>query len=466
VCKDILFKGVGKMKNLLTLTVAVLTAIAILSGCNGQDGVPGPPGQDGTDGKAGVNAFESCMKCHTDSNFNQKTLEYNYSKHYVGTTSARNSRFCVRCHTNEGFQEVVMDNLPWGRAEIPNSTRIQCQTCHKMSGFDFPGDTAGSILRTTTPVVLNYLNQYTLAGWTTTKTMDFSQGISKANNLCITCHQTRGATSFEYTDTAAGKLVTKPFTQMAYFPLGTAILPGDTATVAKGNLKKPTDSVAYLASRSFSVHDGNQGNLFYGINGYDFGKPITTEKRHHAKDDCTVCHMNAWDSTTHTGGHSLIQNNADQSCLACHNLKDTLALTQGNITKKLGELGDELVKRKVAKKTTNATTGVVSYTFLATHDFYGKQYSTNPADSAVTYAGLTNANKTDTATSVVKYINMVTYSKDADLKNRIGRRWTYGELGAAYNYGYINSEFSRGAHNDEYARKLLQASIDWLKANP
>ncbi len=452
------------MKNLMALTLAAVTAMAVLIGCNGQDGVQGPPGKDGTDGLKGTDAISSCMKCHTDSNFNQKTVEYNFSKHYLGTTSARNTRFCVRCHTNEGFQEIAWDDQPWGRAEIPNSTRIQCQTCHKMSGFDFPGDTVNAILRKTDPVIMNYFNQYTLTGWTTTKSMDFAQGDSKINNLCITCHQIRGATSFEYTDTAAGKLVTKPFAQMAYFPLGTAILPGDTATVAKGNLKKPTDSVAFMVGRSFSVHDGNQSNLFYGINGYDFGKPITTAARHHAKDECTTCHMNEWDAKTQEGGHSLKENNLDKACLACHNLTDTLKLTQTNISAKLTELGDLLVARKLAKK--GLVNGTPGYAMMNTHDFYGKLYSNNPADSAVTYAGLTSANKTDTATSVVKYINMVTYTKDADLKLRLGRRWTYGELGAAYNFGFINSELSKGAHNDEYARKLLQASIDWLKANP
>jgi hypothetical protein len=147
-------------------------------------------------------------------------------------------------------------------------------------------------------------------------------------------------------------------------------------------------------------------------------------------------------------------------------LEDTLKQTQAVVAAKLTELGDLLAKRKIAKKATNATTGVVSYTILNTHDFYGKLYSNNPADSAVTYANLTSANKTDTALGTIKYINMITYAKDADLKNRIGRKWTYGELGAAYNYGYINAELTKGAHNDEYARKLLQASIDWLTANP
>ena len=459
------------MKNLWALTMAVITAVAILSGCNQQEQVQGPPGKDGTDGADGKNgaaAMTSCLKCHTDSNFNVKTTQYNFSKHSTGNTRARGeaNRFCARCHTNEGFQEITWNDMPWAAAEIPQGTKVQCATCHKMTSFDFPGDTVNSILRTTDPVISLYLNQVTLKGWDTKQTVDNAQGGSKVNNLCSTCHQIRYATSYEYTDTAAGKLVTKPFTQMAYFPMGTAILPGDTATVAKGNLKKPTDSVAYLAGRSFSVHDGNQSNLFYGRYGYDFGTPITTAKRHHAKDDCTTCHMNAWDSTTHTGGHSLNMNVEDVSCQACHHLKDTLELTQKNTDAKRVELGEALVKRKIAKKTTNATSGAVSYSILATHDFYGKLYSNKPADSAVTYAGLTTANKTDTALAIIKYINMVTYAKDADLKNRIGRKWTYGELGAAYNYGYIASELSKGAHNDEYARKLLQASIDWLAANP
>lgn len=457
------------MKRLIVLFLGAIVAIGLLAGCNAQDGMAGPPGKDGTDGKNGSNAMTSCFKCHTDSIFEEKTEQYNLSKHFAGNTVARGmNRYCVRCHTNEGYKEISQDDQPWGRTEIPMATRIQCETCHKMSGFDFPGDTVGSILRTTTPVILNYLNLYDLTGWKSKKTQDFAQGKSKINNLCIDCHQIRGATSFEYTDTAAGKLVTKAFTQMAYFPMGTTILPGDTATVAKGNLKKPEDSVAYMLGRSFAVHDGNQSNLFYGQYAYDFGTPITTATRHHAKDNCTDCHMNEWNEETKTGGHSLIPNEEAPSCVACHDkvsLKDTLALTRAVIKAKLTELGDLMVKRKMAKKGTNSR-GEITYSFLNTHDFYGTLYSTNPADSAVKYASLTGGNKTDSATAIIKYINNVTYAKDADLKNRIGRKWTYAELGAAYNYGYINSEVTFGSHNDEYARKLLQASIDWLTAHP
>ena len=456
------------MKKQLVLMVVMAYAIVSLIGCNAKDGLAGPPGTNGHDG---MDANTSCLTCHTDSNWNLKTTQYNYSKHSLGTTAARGqgTKYCARCHTNDGFVEIVQNGQPWPAHEIPDALKIQCQTCHKMTSFDFTGDTVSKILRQPNPVVLNYLNLFDLNGWKSKNTYDFAQVkdsvSSKVNNLCVTCHQIRGATSFEYTDTVGG-IKTTAYTQMAYFPLGTAITPGDTATTAKGNLKKPTDSVAYLLGRSFDVHDGNQSNLRYGINGYDFGTPITTAPRHHAKDNCTDCHMNAWDATTHTGGHSLVVNEDDPACAACHTMKlaDTLALTQANIKTLLNQLGDLMVTRKMAKKTTS-TSGVVSYTILPSHDFLGKLYSNIPADSTVLYTNIAAYNRTDSTTGVLKYANNITRTKDTDLKNRIGRKWTYGELGAAYNYGYINKELTFGSHNDEYARKLLQASITWLQTH-
>ena len=459
------------MKKLLGLMVIATFAIGSLIGCNGKDGLAGPPGTNGHDG---VDANSSCLTCHTDSNWTMKTIQYNYSKHSFGTTAARGqgNKYCARCHTNHGFVEIVQNGAPWPAPEIPDAMKIQCQTCHKMTSFDFSGDTVSRILRQPNPVVLNYLNLFDLTGWKSQNTYDFARVeeggvISKVNNLCATCHQIRGATSFEYTDTVGG-IKTTAYTQMAYFPMGTAITPGDTATVAKGNLKQPTDSVAYLLGRSFSVHDGNQSNMLYGINGYDFGTSINSGERHHGNDNCTDCHMNAWDSTTHTGRHSLIVNEDDPACAACHTMKlaDTIALTRANITTLLNQLGDLMVTRKMAKKVTNATTGAVSYTILPSHDFLGKLYSNNPADSAVLYTNTVAYNRTDSTTGVLKYANNVTRTKDTDLKNRIGRKWLYGELGAAYNYGFVggfSGEIS--LHNDQYAQKLLQASINWLQTH-
>ncbi len=182
----------------------------------------------------------------------QKLAEYHLSKHYLGTTSARNTKYCARCHTNEGFQEITGDGKFVAAAEIPDATRITCQTCHKHSGFDFADDTVTFVLRTTTPVALNYDNNAT--------TTDFG----KINNLCVTCHQIRGATAVNYKDTTGA---VKTFKQLPFFPLD--------------NTLDPLSTVKYQVGQSFSVHDGNQSNLFAGINGYEYpGKTYTRTWKH------------------------------------------------------------------------------------------------------------------------------------------------------------------------------------------
>jgi len=61
--------------------------------------------------------------------------------------------------TNEGFQEITSNGKFVATAEITDGTRITCQTCHKHRAFDFTGDTVSMVLRTTTPIALNYNNK-------------------------------------------------------------------------------------------------------------------------------------------------------------------------------------------------------------------------------------------------------------------------------------------------------------------
>ena len=145
----------------------------------------GPPGTDGTDGK---DVLSVCLQCHSTANQNAKYDEYHLSKHYTGNTSARNTKYCARCHTNEGFQEILGSGAFDPVAEINNGTRINCETCHMHTSFEFTGDTVAQVLRTTAPVSLNYDNH--------TKTTDFGE----INNLCVNCHQIRGATAVSYID--------------------------------------------------------------------------------------------------------------------------------------------------------------------------------------------------------------------------------------------------------------------------
>ena len=171
--------------------------------------------------------------------------------------------------------------------------------------------------------------------------------------------------------------------------------------------------------------------------------------------------MNTFNPADSTGGHSLKVNKAE--CTACHG-SDKLTSIQSLISGKVVALAELLVARKVFKKTTN-TQGVVSYSAVPTHDFFGVLFPT--AQDTIKYAiALAAANTVDPKTGLVIYTNNVTIGVDPDYSKRIGREWKYGELGAAYNYGYINSELSKGVHNPPYALQILQNSIDWLNANP
>lgn len=432
-----------KLRTLSRVLFFAFVLIYIAPSCvkQGPPGLTGDTGPGGTNGTNGIDANGSCIGCHNTAVMDAKKEQYKLSKHYYGTTStSRNTKFCARCHTSDGFQEILGDGKFVVNNDIPSATRISCETCHKMSAFDFTGDTATYILRNTAPVPLNYFEVPTASNFfNNIKTQDFG----KINNLCCTCHQIRGATSINYTD-SLGKVL--PFNQLPFFPLDNTV---DVNTPVK-----------YQVGQSFSVHDGNQSNLFSGINGYEYPGKTYIRTWQHSTNDCTDCHMNEYDATTQTGGHTLKPNLA--KCMACHGT-DKLTPIQNSITAKLVELGEELSKKKIFKRTVNATTGAVSYGAVQSHDFYGTLFPTTASTKKFGTA-LASANTVSPTSGLVIYGNTVTMVVDKDFALRIGREWKYGELGAAYNYGYISSELSLGVHNYKYALTILQNSIDYLKS--
>lgn len=421
-----------KLKNVTRLLLYAFVIACIAPSCV-KEGPLGLTGNAGTNGTNGKDANTACLVCHTTSVMDKKKAEYQLSKHFLGTTVARNGKYCARCHTNDGFQEITSNGKFGVANDIPAAARINCSTCHKHSAFDFTGDTATYILRTTNPVSLNYFNN--------AKTQDFG----KINNLCSTCHQIRGVTSVNWTDASVTPNVVKTFSQLPFFPLDNA---------------KEATTIKFQIGQSFSVHDGNQSNLFSGINGYEYAGKTYTRTWKHSDNACTDCHMNDYDATTKTGGHTLIPNEA--KCTACHGGVDKLTPIQTNIDAKRIELGEALVAKKIFKKTISSS-GAVSYSAVQSHDFFGVLFPTTA--SATTFGiALAGANTVNPTTGLVTYANNVTIAVDKDFATRIGREWKYGELGAAYNYGYINSELSKGVHNPTYALQILQNSIDYLKS--
>ena len=465
-----------KLKNFNRLLFFVFILLFVAQSCVKQ-GPMGLTGAAGTNGTNGIDANSSCLPCHNTAMMTEKTLEYQLSKHFFGTTStSRNTKYCARCHTSDGFMEIVADGLFVCNNDIPAAERINCQTCHTMSAFDFSGDTASYILRTTTPVYLNYYNN--------TRTEDFG----KVDNLCCTCHQIRGATVVKVylkkADGVTDSTATKSFTQLPFFPFDNSSKTAtDMATL-----------VDFKVGQSFAVHDGNQSNLFKGINGFEYpGKTYTRTWQHSLEGgaipfNCTSCHMNTVgqgmnakipnpDGTvgriTTIGGHTLVPNTA--VCATCHT-SDHLAATQNAVNGLLMQLANRLVAHKLFKPALSGTTfvpfdpvgGTGTPSAIQAQDFYGAVLPTTPGS---TLYGLTLASANSitpgpspSASLNETYVSSVTMSKDvaSNATYRKGSKWTYGELGAAYNFGFIMSELSQGIHNPTYAQQILQTSIDYL----
>jgi hypothetical protein len=426
----------------------------------------------------------TCLACHSTGKWDSITAEYQMSYHFTRGVVNNTSRYCERCHTSEGFQEIIGDGLAAAQAAIPMATRISCATCHEKKGLDFV-DTAACILRTISPVVLSYNNSFngSTGAWTTTKSTDFGE----IDNLCANCHQIRGATSFSFTDTTsifgtdtskhnphkfARPDSTASFAQLPLFPVSKFA---------------PTDTVSYLASRSFAVHDGNQTNLTKGVNGYEYpgvsyataGKDSTTW--HHINAQCTDCHLaTQYSAADSTGGHTFRINRKDAKCNTCHNLATQMSTDSSAISGLLVQLGDLLVARKVmTKKTVTAGSAPASaYSAQTTSDFYGNLYRDTAGTGldSTYYASTASLNSVAPTTGLLNYDNIVTWAKDkaptglaTPWKGRIGRPWKGGELGAAYNFSFVYTsiyQHSFGIHNPAYAKALLQTSIDWLNANP
>lgn len=430
-----------KILNKILAGVAFLSVASVLflTSCS-KDGEMGLTGATGKNGLNGLNANEVCKTCHTTTVWDTIVDAYKMSKHFYGNTSARNTKYCAGCHTSEGFKQLQNNGIYATTNDMPNASKITCETCHQHSTFDFAADTISDVLFANKPVLLHY-NKNLIA-------TDFG----KSNNLCANCHQIRGKTATVYTDTTSNtgypKVTNATFTQLPYFPFAYSW--------------NDVDTVKYLAGRSFSVHDGNQSNLVAGIYGYEYKGVDYSASRtwKHSSFSCVDCHMNKYNATTKTGGHTM-NVNIDE-CSKCHT-GDPIGSVEDIIKQKLTILGDLLVTRKVMKKTTN-TSGVVSYSAVNTHDFNGKLYMYN--DSITKYATSSSMNTVSPTNGLVIYGNILRYAVDTDRANRKGNFWQYGELGAAYNFTYINTLNAYGVHNPTYARKLLDESINWLNSHP
>jgi hypothetical protein len=445
-------------KSLLKISLLLLSLMVFFASCvkEGPMGLSGEDGKDGVAGADGKDANATCLTCHLETNM--KAIEAQYESSDKGERAGRTGKYCAKCHTTEGFEETLTQGTFFVRNEMLNGTKISCTACHKHSGFDFGTDPIAKILRTTAPVYLNHDNyNLTTNAYVATKATDYGS----VNNLCGTCHQNRATTVETYTDpNNPVKPVTTgvKFTQQSYFPIA------NSGTITQNTLVK------FRTGTNFSIHESSpQSDNLLSKGGYEYAGKTYTRKTSHTTSKCTDCHFNKYDATTSTGGHTLRVNLKDPACVTCHDLSTKIPQTLTTINAKLIELGDLLAAKKIFKKTSSTSASALNgftYSAQPSHDFYGTLLPTTNSAPATYALTLSSKNLPSTTTGLLVYNSEVTWAADTDFANRIGREWTYGELGAAYNFNYVNqiaTPANRGLHNTIYALELLQSSIDYLK---
>ncbi|HLJ45283.1 MAG TPA: hypothetical protein VKU01_04715 [Bryobacteraceae bacterium] len=302
----------------------------------------------------------ACAQCHAAATHHVKSGEWVNSLHAVTTTDPTGAgrEGCVGCHTGGGF----ITRIKGGTITDTSYSTISCQACHEPHGQTVP-DGAAHQIRT--------LANVTLADGTVV-----SNG--GEGTLCMNCHQSRQNASV-YAATAA-------------------------------------------ASAHFGPHDGPQGDMIAGANGFTYGKFIPSSAHGDmVKDSCVNCHMQTVAATdpalTHVGGHTFKPSWVD----ANGNKQDLVAACQ-----------------------TCHGPDITSF------DFQLMDYNDD---------GVIEGVQTEVQHLLDQLSAMLPPVGDPKTSLTIDSTWTRPQLEAAYNWQFVNNDGSKGIHNTAYAVGLLKASI-------
>lgn len=292
--------------NLFLATVCMI-AMAAFTACEGPAGVPG---EDGKDGQAGVDANETCKKCHNSSSgMLAKSKQLNHSLHVTGEAwleGTRNS--CAPCHSNEGFLDVIAKKPAKNKylasaATLTDPTSFGCRTCHKIhTAYD-----STDYAFTTTAAIDMLID--------TTKTLTLDFGAGSSSNLCAKCHQPRIVKQMDFNGA-------------------------------------PTSAYTAITSYRWGTHYGTQGAIAGGKGAFEFtGTETYANSAHKAGATCASCHGAA--AAGISGGHTFSVVNEEtgalntNGCVKCHTTGTSALNTKINNTKTeidglLTQLGDKL----------------------------------------------------------------------------------------------------------------------------
>lgn len=290
-----------EIKNFIKLTLLASVIMFTAPSCV-KEGPMGLPGTDGINGENGQNGSVTCLECHSGTNLEQKSAQFEMSVHSSGAIAvdyAGGRASCAPCHSHEQFVQYTTSGLPIA-GDITNPSAWQCSTCH---GIHKTFESTDYALRIDTVVIPQVAS-------------NGAMDLNGSSNLCGTCHQSRSA---------------------------------------EPNVQNPGETFA-LSVRT-GPHHGPQGNILFG-NGFaeipgSVAYPEKGKSVHLAQASCVGCHMG--DFTAKQGGHSFIPSMA--ACNECHEGTDltnnyNYGGVQTEVHDKLIVLRDKLVELGAMTKTT------------------------------------------------------------------------------------------------------------------
>jgi hypothetical protein len=408
---------------------------------------------EGPAGVAGIDANETCKKCHNPEVVEFVAAQYDLSKHSRGEAAFEEAgnATCAPCHEAEGFKYVCANNI--SSAFVKNETtgkfatgfvatdataygEFKCSMCHSSLHTSYDS-TDFYPLTTTAPVAMTM--------WAGTKTIDLPQDGGNSN-LCVKCHQPR--------------------------PLGTSTTLSDGNVVDYASLVANPTAIFYDAEVGNAapnklvpgyrthVHYGSVGAIFAGKGGLEFAGSLSyTNSAHSSIASCQDCHMAP--VTGASGGHTFKAKGNYKGCnvAGCHEsspLNATapkVADAKAAVKALLETLASRLTTNgvEILHRDSNAESNLWAGITKNNYDGYLNIYdpSTNPAGL------IRNPAPSKSWTDAQKATNDG-LTKLGSLKNV--------QMGAIINFQMCLREYSLGMHNYNYSKALLTNTLDALTA--
>ncbi len=441
------------MKKLFySLIIPVATALLAVA-CEGPMGPAGANGKDGKDGAAGKDANETCKLCHNSSVVEEKSTQFELSKHNYGEAAFEEAgnTSCGPCHESEAFKYVCNNNTPatftlntttgkyandYASVSTAAYGDITCSTCHENLHTTY--EASDFFPLTSTAAV-------SMTMWKGAKSINLTQDDSHSN-LCIKCHQPRPLTTSsslsngDVVDYEA--LITSP-TDLFY-----------DSTVGNAAPNK------LLPSYRMHVHYGTVGAVFAGQGGIQFPGTLAYENSAHTSvASCTDCHMA--DVSGKAGGHSFVAKGNFNGCnvAGCHSTPINSSTTtfwktpRAEIQTLLNTLADKINAAgggtPILHSESDAESNLWAGATTGNYDGYLNIYDpgSNPTGA------WKNPGSTSSWTTEQRNTNnaLPTFPSLMNV-----------QMGAMINFQFCLREFSLGIHNFKYSKALLQNSIDAL----